>query len=130
MSISDYAPDLPTFTGMALDRAMSEREDPGIVGRLLEDPEARMIAASHEGVLVGNGGESALARVPLTAEVWREPILLGLDDGAGLFAVNLDQVGPGGGRSSPPMARSCCCGTPARRCAIRRPVWRRIWWRC
>ncbi len=95
MSISDYAPDLPTFTGMALDRAMSEREDPGIVGRLLEDPEARMIAASHEGVLVGNGGESALARVPLTAEVWREPILLGLEDGAGLFAVNLDQVGPG-----------------------------------
>lgn len=95
MSISDYAPDLPTFTGMALDRAMSEREDPETVVALLGDPAARMVAASRDGVLVANGDEPALARVPLTAEPRREPILLGLEEGAGLFAVDLDQVRPG-----------------------------------
>ena len=95
MSISDYVPDLPTFTGMPLDRAMTERDDPEVVARLLGDPAARAIAANRDGVLVGNGGEPALARVPVIAEVRRDPILLGLEDGAGLFAVDLDHVDPG-----------------------------------
>jgi NAD+ diphosphatase len=95
MSISDYVPDLPTFTGMALNRAMTQREQPAAVARLLEDPAARMVAANRNGVLVGNGDEMALQRVPLTAEVRREPILLGLGGGAGLFAVDVDHVAPG-----------------------------------
>ncbi len=94
MSISDYAPDLPTFTGMVLDRGMTEREQPDVVARLLDDPAARMVAANRDGVLVGNGTETALLKVPVTYEVGREPILLGLEDGAGLFAVDFDHVAP------------------------------------
>jgi NAD+ diphosphatase len=92
MSISDYAPDLPAFTGMALDRAMTERDHADVVAALLDDPAAQVVAASRDGVLVGNDGDRALLRTPLTPEVRVEPILLGLEGGAGLFAVDLDHV--------------------------------------
>ena len=95
MSISDYAPDLPTFTGMALDRAMTERENPTWSRRLLDDPAARLIAASRDGVLVGNGMRRAGAGAADCRRPGREPILLGLEDGAGLFAVDLDALAPG-----------------------------------
>jgi NAD+ diphosphatase len=101
MSISDFTPDTPTFTGMGLDRAMSAREDPVAVARLLDDPEARVLAASREGVLVGDGGdEPSLVRAPLSdggpiaGEARQEPILLGLEDGVAVFAVALDTASP------------------------------------
>ncbi len=100
MSISDFTPDAPTFTGMSLDRAMSEREDPAVVARLLDQPEARVMAASRQGVLIGDGDEPSLVRArlsdrgPVAAEVRQEPILLGLEDGVALFAVELDAVSP------------------------------------
>jgi NAD+ diphosphatase len=92
MSISDYARELPTFTGMSLDRAMSEREDPAVVARLLEDPGTRVLAATRDGVLVADGKTPSLLRATLAAEAAREPILLGLDDGAGVFAAELDEL--------------------------------------
>lgn len=95
MSIPECAPDVPTFTGMALDRAMSERERPEVVARLLDDPAARMIAAGRDGVLIGNGGDPALVRVLPSSEARREPMLLGLEDGDALFAIDFDTVAPG-----------------------------------
>ena len=89
MSISDYA-DAPTFTGMTLDRAMAEREDPERVAQLLADPGARAVAASSEGVLLGDGDQPALVRAPVDSDI--EPILLGVEDGTGLFGTDLDAL--------------------------------------
>jgi NAD+ diphosphatase len=98
MSISDFTSDAPTFTGMRLDRAMREREDRAVVAQLLDDPEARVVAASREGVLIADGEEPSLLRAPLAerapiaAQARQEPILLGLEDGAAVFAIELDAV--------------------------------------
>ncbi len=86
---------LPTraFSGMALDRATSERQDPARVARWLEDPAARAVAASREGVLISNGSTPALSRVEPITSPQRDPILLGLDHaGAPVFAVDLDAL--------------------------------------
>jgi NAD+ diphosphatase len=99
MSIPDYTREMPTFTGMSLDRAMDERSDPGLVARLVEDPAARTLAASEAGVLISNGGSPELFRSPLAreaaamaAQTGDEPMLLGLDGGVGMFAVDLDAL--------------------------------------
>jgi NAD+ diphosphatase len=99
MSISDYNRPAPTFTGMPLDRAMDGRTDPAVVARLLENPLARVLAACEEGVLISNADEPALLRLAFAPQVaYRaartgdEPILLGLDDGVALFAVDLDEL--------------------------------------
>ena len=93
MTISDYA-DAPTFTGMTLDRAMAEREDPDRVAQLLADPRARAVAAAADGVLLDddheNGTGPALLRVPADPEA--EPILLGLQNGSALFATDLEAL--------------------------------------
>ncbi len=52
MSTSADSPALPPFTGMALDRASTERKDAEWITARLTDPSARAITASHEGVLV------------------------------------------------------------------------------
>ena len=91
-----HAPDhpvlLPPFTGMALDRASTERKEPEWVRRRLDDPAARAVTATHEGVAMTNGGEAALLRSPLPPEARDEPVLLGLEDGAPLFAVDLEAL--------------------------------------
>jgi NAD+ diphosphatase len=92
MSISDYARELPAFTGMTLDRAMSEREDPAVVARLLEDPATRVLAATSDGVLVADGQAPSLLRATLAPDAAHEPILLGLDDSAAVFATELDEL--------------------------------------
>jgi NAD+ diphosphatase len=87
MSISDFTRAAPTFTGMTLDR-------------MLGDPDARVLVGSREGVLIDDGNEPALVRAPLAdgaagaAEARQEPILLGLEGGAAVFAVELDAVSP------------------------------------
>jgi NAD+ diphosphatase len=84
-----------TFSGMTLDRAVTERLDPVWVGSRLEDPSSRAVVASAGGVLLAGDPPASLLRVPLPAcagrpadEAW--PVLLGLDDGIALFAVDLD----------------------------------------
>jgi NAD+ diphosphatase len=76
------------FTGMALDRATSERKDPALIERMLEDPATRAVVAGRDGVLIGDG--PALLRTPLPDD--QERILLGLDGhtGRALFALDLD----------------------------------------
>jgi NAD+ diphosphatase len=84
---------------MSLDRASTLRSDPSWVGQQLEEPATRAVAASHEGVLLDDGEEPRLARRSLGAQPDRdsivgEPILLGLEDGAALFAIDLDSLNP------------------------------------
>ncbi|HEX3979033.1 MAG TPA: NAD(+) diphosphatase [Solirubrobacteraceae bacterium] len=99
MSPAADNPALPPFTGMALDRASTERKDAGWIRARLGDPASRAITAGHDGVLVRDGGRDAPAlvrgavpAVPSGPE--GEPILLGLDDDTALFAVDLDGLAP------------------------------------
>ena len=100
MSVPDHMRDTPTFTGMPLDRAMDERMDAEVIVRLLGDPRAAVLAASEQGVLVGDGDRPALLRLRAAeqageraAQTDDEPMLLGFgDDGAPLFAVDLDEL--------------------------------------
>ncbi len=84
--------DDPAFTGMVLDRAAIERKDPDWVARLLEDASTRAVAAGHDGVLMRAGDTPELARTRPAPDA--EPILLGLDPGGAVFAVDLDSLAP------------------------------------
>ena len=96
MSAAADNPALPPFTGMALDRASTERKDPAWIRARLGDPASRVIAAGHEGVLVRDGDRAtpALVRGAVPAGQEAEPILLGLDGAAALFAIDLDGLAP------------------------------------
>jgi NAD+ diphosphatase len=96
MTAAADSPALPPFTGMALDRASTERKDADWIRARLADPTSRAISAGHEGVLVrdGDGETPALARDVVRGAQQREPILLGLDGDAALFAVDLDGLAP------------------------------------
>jgi NAD+ diphosphatase len=88
-----------TFSGMALDRAVAERLDPLWVERQLDDPASQAVVASTEGVLVANARSGSLLRVPVPPAANHEahdpwPVMLGLDDGAALFAIDLDAQPP------------------------------------
>jgi NAD+ diphosphatase len=82
---------------MALDRASTERKDAAWIRARFGDPASRAVTAGHEGVLVrdGDGATPALARDAVPAGQEGEPILLGLDGEAALFAVDLDGLAPG-----------------------------------
>jgi NAD+ diphosphatase len=84
----------PAFTGVELDRAMGLREDPAGVARLLEHPSATAIAASGDGVLLEQANASLLRASSASLIANGQPILLGIDDGAALFAVDLEDVEP------------------------------------
>jgi NAD+ diphosphatase len=96
MSLPDHLRDAPPFTGMSLDRATIQRADPDQVAQFLDDPATRAVAASEDGVLITNGEDPSLLRSRLDGEpaavardADHEPMLLGLEDGAPLFAVDL-----------------------------------------
>ncbi|MGH2913856.1 MAG: NAD(+) diphosphatase [Solirubrobacteraceae bacterium] len=86
------------FTGAALDRASTERKDPDWVAHQLRDPAARAVLAGSDGVLLNGDGEGdgtgasevALARAPLPAGHGDDPVLLGLEHGTPVFALDLD----------------------------------------
>jgi NAD+ diphosphatase len=83
---------------VVLDRAGTERLDPAWVAGRLEDPASRAFVASAEGVLVGTDAPVSLVRVPVSADASRaaeaEAIMLGLEDGVALFALDLDVQSP------------------------------------
>jgi NAD+ diphosphatase len=87
------AASIPRFTGMPLDRASAQRAEPAWVERQRAAPDARAVAAGPDTVLVERSGES-LARLPTRGA----SILLGLEDGAPLFGVDLPEDPGGGGR--------------------------------
>jgi NAD+ diphosphatase len=94
MPASDPIAAARPFTGMALDRASTERKDPAWIDRLRDDPATRAVAAGHDGVLMSEGAPSLL-RLQLDRDRAPEPILLGLEpDGSALFGVDLDELSP------------------------------------
>jgi NAD+ diphosphatase len=101
------------FAGARLDRAGDgRRRDAAWVAGCRADPAARAVVAGSGGVRLAG---DRLAVVPL-AEAPREaePLLLGLDDGGPLFAVDED-VPPPGPSAPPLLAAGALRGEPARR---------------
>jgi NAD+ diphosphatase len=84
-----------TFSGLALDRAASQRGDPLRIAQWLEDPTSQTLVASVAGVLLADGTPTYLLRRPARSYLGlgtegELPIFLGLADGRALFAVDLD----------------------------------------
>ena len=77
-----------TFEGARLDRVTARRRDPSWVASLAADPASRAVVLSGDAALVDG---ARLARVPLDGAA--DPLLLGVQDGVALFAVD------GSGRS-------------------------------
>jgi NAD+ diphosphatase len=91
----------PTFTGALLDRAMALRTTPEQVTKLLESPDAAILAAGSSRVLVDTrAGAETLLRAPANGGGSRhvdptQPVLLGIESGVPLFAVDLDRLEDG-----------------------------------
>jgi NAD+ diphosphatase len=87
---------VPTFTGAALDRASMLRTDSDRMSALLGDGTATVVAATADRVLVNTTGGPSLRRVPLRDVSpyldSSQPILLGLEAGAPLFAIDLEPL--------------------------------------
>ncbi len=87
-----------TFSGMALDRAPTLRTDPRWLAERLADPRSRAVGAGAAGVLVSDGAQPMLLRRSLAADLDPvdpvDAVLLGLEQGAALFAVDLDSLAP------------------------------------
>jgi NAD+ diphosphatase len=87
----------PAFSGMPLDRAATLRGDPAWIAQRLQEPTARVLAAGREGVLLRDQLEPALMRSPVEPDATGDvdpaaPILLGLEDGAAILAVDLEEL--------------------------------------
>jgi NAD+ diphosphatase len=94
--IKSLEPVRPPFSGMALDRAVTLRRDPALVAEHIKRPESRAVAAGRHGVLVDGDGHTLARR--LHGSQWGpdgKPILLGLENGEALFAIDLDALEPG-----------------------------------
>lgn len=89
----------PLFTGMALDRAVTLRTDASWVASRLESGSSRAVAASRDGVVLEADAAPRLARRPVDLARGGEPLLLGLEDGAALFAVDLDRLDQAAGEA-------------------------------
>jgi NAD+ diphosphatase len=80
-----------SFAGATLDRATGLRDDPARVLALRRNPGAAMVFAAPDGVLLDGGGRLLRASADEAAV---DPVLLGLADGAALFAADLEQFAP------------------------------------
>ena len=92
MSATDDIPTVPPFTGMTLDRASVQRKDREWVRAAAAAPDAVLVGASADGVLVA-ADASRLARVPAAiapAPPAGSEIVLGLEDGRPVLALDLE----------------------------------------
>jgi NAD+ diphosphatase len=78
------------FTGVTLDRVSDERKDLNWVGAQLARPDTRAVAAGRDGVLVSESEPGGMLRVAVPQQGFSESVLLGLEDGRALFALDLD----------------------------------------
>jgi NAD+ diphosphatase len=90
MSASDHKLTPPSFTGATIDRAAEIRHDPAAIAALLSGEDALAVASGSGGVLVEDGG-GRLARLPWAAP-GDEALLLGIEDGRPLLAVDLESL--------------------------------------
>ena len=79
---------------MALDRADRLRKDAPWVARQLESPTSQVLGATREGVLLEDDSRPQLARRSVDPVATGEPILLGLENGTALFAIDLEGLDP------------------------------------
>jgi NAD+ diphosphatase len=90
MSTADHMRASRPFTGVALDRVSTERKDLDWVRTQLARSDTRAVFAGHHGVLLTNGEPAEMLRVEMTQREVGELMLLGLEDGRALFALDLD----------------------------------------
>ena len=114
MTAADNLLAVPLFTGMALDRASTERKDPEWVSHQLTDPAARAVLAGHDGVVIRDTARRHWCE--RAVESRGEPILLGLEDGAARFAVDLDALPAAQRTATVDGAEVCRCAMPVRSC--------------
>jgi NAD+ diphosphatase len=85
---------LTTFAGATLDRAAERRADAAWVAERRAEPAARAVAVVPDGVVLEG---DRLARLPLAELDGAEPLLLGLEAGHALFAVDTPSPPAGAG---------------------------------
>ena len=88
----------PTFTGAIVDRAAAVRSAPEGVAKLLDSPDAAIVAASSSNVLLDSrAGSDILMRAPINGCGSRQidrarPGLRGIESGMPLFGLDLDRL--------------------------------------
>jgi NAD+ diphosphatase len=80
-----------TFEGARLDRVTTRRRDADWVAERLDDPASRAVVLADAAVLVEDE-RLALVELPGLLERGAEPLLLGVQDGRALFAVDADSL--------------------------------------
>ena len=83
-----------TFAGARLDRVTARRRDPQWVAARLADPASRAVIAAEAAVLV-DGEALALPTLGPLLEAGAQPLLLGMQDGHALFAVDAEGLDSG-----------------------------------
>jgi NAD+ diphosphatase len=81
-----------TFEGARLDRVTARRRDAGWVAERLDDPASRAVVLAETAVLVDDERLALVELAPLL-ERGAEPLLLGMQDGRALFAVDAEPLG-------------------------------------
>jgi len=76
-----------TFEGARLDRVTARRRDAAWVAERIGDPASRAVVLAETAVLI-DGDRLALVELPGLLERGAEPLLLGMQDGRALFAVD------------------------------------------
>jgi NAD+ diphosphatase len=83
-----------TFAGARLDRVTGHRRDPEWVAARAADPASRAVVAAEAAVLV-DGEALALPALRPLLEAGAQPLLLGMQDGHALFAVDAEGLDTG-----------------------------------
>jgi NAD+ diphosphatase len=83
-----------TFAGARLDRVTAHRRDPEWVAARVADPASRAVVAAEAAVLV-DGEALALPALGPLLEAGAQPLLLGMQDGHALFAVDAEGLDTG-----------------------------------
>jgi NAD+ diphosphatase len=83
-----------TFAGARLDRVTAQRRDPEWVAARVADPASRAVVAAEAAVLV-DGEALALPALGPLLEAGAQPLLLGMQDGHALFAVDAEGLDTG-----------------------------------
>ena len=80
-----------TFEGARLDRVTARRRDADWVARRLDDADSRAVVLAETAVLVDDD-RLALVELPELLALGAEPLLLGVQDGRALFAVDAESL--------------------------------------
>ena len=84
------------FTGERLDRVAEKRTDPAWLAEQAASPRARAVLVGDAGVHVTGRDDPRLALLPLAPLGADEPLLLGLDAGGPVFAVDVERLNGAG----------------------------------